>query len=255
MIDSIRHSYPEKAGFIIDRTTGHRCYTFLHFFNSVELLSNGALTVTEPHACMIYEPHEPQYFKSVVPLVHDWIHFTNIDRCYFEEIGIPLNTVFYPKRHEFITRITWEIENEFNSQYQGKERMLESKFNELFIKLSRCIGDNEVVSVNKELTEQLRELRQKTFSNLGKNHTVKDMARDINLSESRFFTVYKALFGISPIEDLIVARIESAKNSLVTGNVKIETLAYSLGYSNVTHFIRQFRKLVGVSPSSYRKNN
>ena len=33
----------------------------------------------------------------------------------------------------------------------------------------------------------------------------------------------------------------------------IEEIAEGLGYDNVTHFIRQFKKEVGLSPSSFRK--
>jgi len=36
-ITRLRHAYPEKAGFLIDRKEGYPEYTFLHFYNSVEL--------------------------------------------------------------------------------------------------------------------------------------------------------------------------------------------------------------------------
>ena len=46
-ITSIRHSFPEKAGFYVDRKNGYAGYTFLHFYNSVELLVNGELITTQ----------------------------------------------------------------------------------------------------------------------------------------------------------------------------------------------------------------
>ena len=36
-ISSLRHAWPEKAGFTIVRKNGHPLYTFLHFYGSVEL--------------------------------------------------------------------------------------------------------------------------------------------------------------------------------------------------------------------------
>ena len=73
--ESIRHAWPEKAGFAINRPKGHWQYTFLHFFNSVEILAEGKLTKAPPHACILYRPGTPQYFISRQPLTHDWIHF------------------------------------------------------------------------------------------------------------------------------------------------------------------------------------
>lgn len=49
-ITSVRHSYPENAGFYIDRKKGHGDFTFLHFYNSVEILLEGNLVKTEPHS-------------------------------------------------------------------------------------------------------------------------------------------------------------------------------------------------------------
>lgn len=255
VIHSIRHAYPEQAGFTLERRSGHPCYTFLHFFNPVELMIHGELVRTAPHACILYAPHEPQYFHSAVSLVHDWIHFTDVSSEHLQELGIEVNTLLYPKHPEFVTQLTREMENEFYSSYANKERLLCLKLDELFIKLHRATHEWGSQPVNRELTETLRALRQDTFSNLAENRTVAQMAKGVGLSPSRFFAVYKALFGISPIDDLIAARIGAAKNALVTGNEKIETLAFSLGYNNVTHFIRQFKKHVGVSPSVYRKNN
>jgi len=73
------------------------------------------------------------------------------------------------------------------------------------------------------------------------------------LSESRFFSLYKRIFGISPTLDLINAKITAAKNLLLSTDEKIEAISHALGYDNVTHFIRQFKSRVGKSPSAYRK--
>ena len=40
-ITRARHAWPEKAGFTIDRPRGLPEYTFLHFFESVQILVNG----------------------------------------------------------------------------------------------------------------------------------------------------------------------------------------------------------------------
>jgi len=53
---------------------------------------------------------------------------------------------------------------------------------------------------------------------------------------------------------LIELRIEKAKELLLFKDMNISEVAYKLGYSSNAHFSRQFKKLVGVSPSIYQSN-
>lgn len=250
---AVRHAFPEQRNFTISRPKGHEQFTFLHFFNPMRITFEGKDIVTEPHACIIYQPGAPQYFHSDDFMQHDWIHFYNVDKNYFENLGLPLNRVFYPKRHEFITRITREVEMEFNSDYSNKEKLLCIKLDELFIKLKRYTDQSIPEQLSTDLISGLRWLREKIFLTLDQKHTIKSLASMVGLSESRFFTVYKSLFGISPMDDIINAKIDTAKNLLLGSDQKISLIAKALGYTDNTHFIRQFKSRVGVSPNKYRK--
>ena len=53
---------------------------------------------------------------------------------------------------------------------------------------------------------------------------------------------------------LIKLRIEKAKELLSYNDLNISEVAYTLGYSSNAHFSRQFKKLVGVTPSFYRSD-
>lgn len=50
---------------------------------------------------------------------------------------------------------------------------------------------------------------------------------------------------------LIGLRIEKAKELLSYKDYKVSEVAYKLGYVSVAHFSRQFKKMVGVSPSIF----
>lgn len=250
---AVRHAYPEHGNFTISRPKGHEQFTFLHFFNPMHINFGGKDIFTEPHACIIYQPTVPQYFHSDNFMQHDWIHFYDVDENYFKNLQLPLNQVFYPKRHEFITRITREVEMEFNTDYPNKQRLLNIKLDELFIKLKRYTDQPIPEQLSTDLVSGLRWLREKTFLTLDQKHTVQSLANKVGLSESRFFAVYKSLFGISPIDDIINAKIDTAKNLLLGSDQKISHIAKALGYSDTTHFIRQFKSRTGVSPTKYRK--
>ena len=53
---------------------------------------------------------------------------------------------------------------------------------------------------------------------------------------------------------LIELRIEKAKELLLFKDINISEVAFKLGYSSNAHFSRQFKKLVGISPSKYQNN-
>lgn len=251
-ISSVRHAYPENAGFCINRKAGHEHFTFLHFYNSVEILINGVITKTEPHAVILYNPTTPQYFKSDGPLIHDWFHFIgSIQDLHFDTFKPDL--VFYPNNYQNIIKAVAELEREFFDDKSNKDLLIDSKVKELLIKIDRdLISDNGNI-IDKQYINVFRILRGEMLSSLNLNWSVSDMANKVNLSESHFFVLYKKFYGITPVADLINARINNAKNMLLFKNMLIDDIASELGYNNTTHFIRQFKSFVGITPSQYRK--
>ena len=253
-ITSVRHAFPENAGFVINRPYGHLDYTFIHFYNSVEIIVDGKKIVTEPHAVILYKYGTPQHFKSHEPLLHDWFHFVGgFDGLELD--NLKFDRVYYPKNINFITDTVAEIENEFFGNKPNRNFIYDCKIKELFIKLDRDIANNEDSISNPEYIKDFRYLRGEIFSNLSDNWTVAKMAKRLGMSESHFYLLYKRIYGISPTADLIKAKIDSAKNTLRFQNTSITNIAESLGYQNTTHFIRQFKKSVGISPSQYRNKH
>lgn len=252
-ITAVRHAYPEAAGFFIDRKQGYgKGYTLLHFHNSVEIGQDGGTAVTQPHAVIIYDPETPQYFKSREPLIHDWMHFKGDISETAGLSALPLNTVFYPANFSCITKIIAEIECEFFADEADRGQMLRLKLGELFIKIGRGLKKPEYQPQSPEMLEKFQTLRGEMFMSLSEEWTVGRMAERVFLSESRFYSLYKSFFGISPLADLINAKINSAKNMLVFGKSSIEETAALLGYQNTTHFIRQFKQHTGTTPAKYR---
>ena len=251
-ITSARHTYPERENFIIDRKHGLLEYTFLHFYNSVTIVLNGETITTSPHAVIFFDKKTPQYFKSNGPLLHDWFHFDGDCLDLFKNNGIEFDKIYYPGSFDFITKITSELEKECFAGGFRSEELMYIKFDELLLKLRRSL-DNDGTNIPNDVRERLRNVRGEVFATFFKKWTVAEMAKIAGFSESRFFKLYKTTFGVSPTNDLINARIESAKNLLLTTELKIDEIAERHGYDNTTHFIRQFKSIVGVTPTAYRK--
>ncbi|MHB1485882.1 MAG: AraC family transcriptional regulator [Saccharofermentanales bacterium] len=84
--------------------------------------------------------------------------------------------------------------------------------------------------------------------------TVKDMAGKAGLCERRFRQVFKNITGMQPktyIEDLCM---NLAEGLLKNTSFSINEISQKLGYSSQFHFSKVFKKLHGMSPSNYRRN-
>lgn len=254
-IVDICHAWTEVAGFELERKYGYPSYTFLHFFNPVDIWINGERIHTRPNACIMYNIDTPQKFYSEQQLFHDWIHFEGDMDTHFTKFGLEYDKLYYPSNAEFITQITMELEHDFFSSKSNRTDFINAKTDELFIKLYRNCFNETFPAIDISTEEILRDLRGTVFSTLKEHWTVEHMAKRVNLSPSRFHTLYKSVYGKSPVDDLIQARIQNAQNALMFSSLSISEIAEDLGYSNLTHFMRQFKAITGTTPKKYRESN
>ena len=64
--------------------------------------------------------------------------------------------------------------------------------------------------------------------------------------------IFHKITGVSFSNYLLNARINKAKLLLKTTDYTISEIADELGYYDTSHFINQFKKIVGCSPNAYR---
>ncbi len=83
--------------------------------------------------------------------------------------------------------------------------------------------------------------------------TLSQVARSANASTFYFCKIFKKATGLHFTKYLARVRIEKAKNLLLNPNLRISEIAYEVGFQSLTHFNRVFKKIVGQSPTEYRK--
>lgn len=81
------------------------------------------------------------------------------------------------------------------------------------------------------------------------------MAEAAGLTERSFLRRFKKATGQSPIEYVQTLRIEEAKQLLETTDMAFDAIAAEVGYSEPSAFRHLFRRLVGVTPSAYRRRS
>jgi transcriptional regulator GlxA family with amidase domain len=79
-----------------------------------------------------------------------------------------------------------------------------------------------------------------------------DLAHSVNLSVWRLSHIFRAEVGVPPIQYLKVLRIEKAKYLLETSFLSVKEITHIVGLRDESHFVRDFKKTYGVSPTPYR---
>ena len=85
--------------------------------------------------------------------------------------------------------------------------------------------------------------------------TLEDMEESFHLSEPYISKYIKDKSGLTFGEHVANIRMKRAKTLLKNGNMTVENIAYSVGYQNVEHFNRVFKKNFEMTPVQYRNSS
>mgnify|MGYP003576744693 CR=1 FL=1 len=80
-----------------------------------------------------------------------------------------------------------------------------------------------------------------------------ELAALVHLSRFHFCTAFKKATGRNPHETLSMMRIARAKELLVDPDMPVTEIGLCVGYQTPSSFAASFRKMVGMSPSEFRR--
>lgn len=79
------------------------------------------------------------------------------------------------------------------------------------------------------------------------------VAREAGLSTGQFIRRYAAVFGATPHQHRILARLERARQLLAAGDQPVTQVCLEVGFSSLGSFSELFHRRTGESPSVYRR--
>jgi AraC-like DNA-binding protein len=85
--------------------------------------------------------------------------------------------------------------------------------------------------------------------------TVDELGREAGLSRSVLAERFAQLVGIPPMHYLAKWRMQIASELLAGGNTNLASIAAEIGYESEASFSRAFKKMVGVAPSAWRRQD
>ncbi len=96
--------------------------------------------------------------------------------------------------------------------------------------------------------ERVEAARALMESDYGAPHTLSSLARFTGMSPFHFSRIFREFTGSPPHAYLLKVRLARSAEQLRDG-VGVTETCFSTGFSNLSHFIRLFRRTFGVSPS------
>src|SRR5438094_7256595 len=133
-------------------------------------------------------------------------------------------------------------------RYGAMLRLLNIFAQHLSILSNQLVVRNEQdESANMARARQFIEKHQAEPLSLGR------VARVANISRHYFCKMFKKATGISFIDYLSRVRVEKSKTLLVNPTSRISEAAFASGFQSMTNFNRAFRRIVGRSPTQFRK--
>src|SRR5690349_18454157 len=78
------------------------------------------------------------------------------------------------------------------------------------------------------------------------------LARSVNLSPSRLRHLFKDEVGMTPTQYVKFLRLQMARQLLETSFLSVKVIMARVGMSNESHFVSDFKKAFGHTPTRYR---
>lgn len=90
--------------------------------------------------------------------------------------------------------------------------------------------------------------------NIEQKITCEDIANHVYLNPDYLTRIFKKETGITLSEYLLQERIKMAKDMLLKTDMPISAVAAHIGYTNLAHFSRIFKKYTNMNPFDYKNN-
>ena len=85
--------------------------------------------------------------------------------------------------------------------------------------------------------------------------SISEISKMCNITPEYFRSLFKKTFGSSPVKYINELKISRAKELLGSGLYSVFEAATLSGYSDPSHFSREFKKAVGISPARFKENS
>ena len=101
--------------------------------------------------------------------------------------------------------------------------------------------------------EAIREAQDFIEDHITEKLTVRQVLKEVSLSERSFIRRFKSATGVAPLEYIQRTKVEYAKRQLEEESTSVKEISYSTGYADINYFRSTFKRYTGLTPLAYRR--
>lgn len=133
-------------------------------------------------------------------------------------------------------------------QYRAVIRLLE-----IFAKHLTLVANEILLQEQAGEPSAISGARRYIEEHQGEKMSLGQVARAVNTSSYHFCRTFKKVTRLNFTEYLSRVRIGKAKNLLLNPNLRVTEIAYGVGFQSLPNFNKVFKRVTGMSPTSFRK--
>lgn len=179
----------------------------------------------------IYEPSNP-YHNRLKKCLHKWIDIFDEPDILFTKAKLRAQIVLFE-----LLEVLVDIQP-LNTDKGTNQSMTTAKY-------------------AKEIAEAIKWTFKKNLIEKNENEDytihIQPIIASLGISPNYGLEVFQKIYNMSPRQYLSGLKLQEAKILLQQPNISLNEIANRLGYKNLSHFSRQFKRWTGVNPSQFRK--
>lgn len=102
------------------------------------------------------------------------------------------------------------------------------------------------------MAERVKRVIERMQGDPSRTFSLGEMAESVNLSPPYFCSLFKTITGVPPAKYLKSLRMQQAAVLLRTTFLSVKEIVSRVGFTDESHFVRDFKRMFGVTPSEYR---
>ncbi|MEM6644743.1 MAG: AraC family transcriptional regulator [Bacteroidota bacterium] len=152
---------------------------------------------------------------------------------------------------QFTTR---QLVSVFVEDHPDKDVLIDLGVDELVIRMLRLEARKILLeeSHSRQTDHPLAAAVEYAKAHLHEPLSVAALAQVACMSEPTFYRYFRNEFGQTPMAFVTAERIDRAQQLLNNPDRSVSDVTVAIGFSSVSHFIRTFRKYLGVTPKQYQ---
>ena len=158
-----------------------------------------------------------------------------------------------PKELSVVLVMVDKLDEELRTRSSGFKFMATAVFMQIVGYLSRCYANSK--SPDSRALLRIGEAISDLEINYQEAINLDRLARIAHMSKRNFIRSFQAALGTSPIAHLVHLRVNRGASLLRRTDQSVTEIAFQVGFADSNYFTRQFNKLIGVTPSQYRKQH